>query len=64
MKEEQSANWEQIKYLRVPDEIVDVVKEHNTQQMAQYTRGRDTTRGRGDSRGRGRGRGGRGRGRG
>ncbi|OTA30614.1 hypothetical protein BTJ68_09068 [Hortaea werneckii EXF-2000] len=58
-----------IKYLRVPDEIVDVVKEQQAAQQAQRggrgggMSGRGDHGGRGD-RGRGMGRGGRGRGRG
>lgn len=55
----------QIKYLRVPDEIVDVVKEQQATAQAQRGGGHRGGRGgdRGD-RGRGRGQGGRGRGRG
>lgn len=55
----------QIKYLRVPDEIVDIVKEQQASQQAQRGGGHRGGRGgdRGD-RGRGRGQGGRGRGRG
>lgn len=54
----------QIKYLRVPEEIVDIVKEQqqNQPQNRRGGHGRDGDRGRG--RGRGGGRGGRGRGRG
>ncbi|KAI6899390.1 hypothetical protein KC318_g9704 [Hortaea werneckii] len=59
-----------IKYLRVPDEIVDVVKEQQAAQQAQRggrgggMSGRGDHGGRGDRGGRGMGRGGRGRGRG
>ncbi|RMX73643.1 hypothetical protein D0869_13397 [Hortaea werneckii] len=59
-----------IKYLRVPDEIVDVVKEQQAAQQAQRggrgggMSGRRDHGGRGDRGGRGMGRGGRGRGRG
>ena len=55
----------QIKYLRVPDEIVDIVKEQQATAQAQRGGGHRGGRGgdRGD-RGRGRGQGGRGRGRG
>ncbi|GAB7332089.1 hypothetical protein MBLNU13_g03975t1 [Cladosporium sp. NU13] len=54
-----------IKYLRVPDEIVDIVKEQQATAQAQRGGGHRGGRGgdRGD-RGRGRGQGGRGRGRG
>jgi len=53
----------QIKYLRVPDEIVDIVKEQQATAQAQRGGGHRGGRGgdRGD-RGRGRGQGGRGRG--
>ena len=58
----------QIKYLRVPDEIIDIVKEQQQNQQASRG-GRGGAGGRGDhpgrgDRGRGVGRGGRGRGRG
>ncbi|KAI6922714.1 hypothetical protein KC355_g17042 [Hortaea werneckii] len=59
-----------IKYLRVPDEIVDVVKEQQAAQQAQRggrgggMSGRGEHGARGDRGGRGMGRGGRGRGRG
>ncbi|KAJ5780183.1 U6 snRNA-associated Sm-like protein LSM4 [Penicillium paradoxum] len=53
----------QIKYLRVPEEIVEIVKEQQQNQpQGRRGHGRDGDRGRG--RGRGGGRGGRGRGRG
>lgn len=56
----------QIKYLRVPDEIVDKVKEEQATAQAQRGGGHRGGRGgdRGDRGGRGRGMGGRGRGRG
>jgi hypothetical protein len=62
------ADCEQIKYLRVPDEIVDLVKEQQQSQQGSGYRGRGGAQrgdhgGRGGDRGRG-GRGGRGRGRG
>lgn len=57
----------QIKYLRVPDEIIDLVKDQQQNQPSNRGRGGSGHRGdhggRGD-RGRGAGRGGRGRGRG
>ncbi|PQE14208.1 small nuclear ribonucleo protein [Rutstroemia sp. NJR-2017a BVV2] len=53
-----------IKYLRMPDEIIDLVKDQQQGQQGGY-RGRGSGRGdRGDRAGRGGGRGGRGRGRG
>ncbi|PQE29230.1 small nuclear ribonucleo protein [Rutstroemia sp. NJR-2017a WRK4] len=57
-------NNQQIKYLRMPDEIIDLVKDQQQGQQGGY-RGRGGGRGdRGDRAGRGGGRGGRGRGRG
>lgn len=58
------ANARQIKYLRVPDEIIDIAKESQQAQQSGFRGGRGQQHGRGD---RGRGRGphrGRGRGRG
>lgn len=54
----------QIKYLRVPEEIVEIVKEQQQNQPQGRRGGRDGDRGRGRGRGGGGGRGGRGRGRG
>ncbi|RMJ24807.1 hypothetical protein PHISP_04319 [Aspergillus sp. HF37] len=51
-----------IKYLRVPEEVIDIVKEQQQSQAA--SRGRGQPRGEGGRGDRGRGRGGRGRGRG
>lgn len=53
----------QIKYLRVPDEIIDVVKEQQNNQQGNFRGGRGGGN-RGDHGGRGGDRGGRGRGRG
>lgn len=53
----------QIKYLRVPDEIIDVVKEQQNNQQSNFRGGRGGGN-RGDHGGRGGDRGGRGRGRG
>ncbi|EKV04555.1 U6 snRNA-associated Sm-like protein LSM4, putative [Penicillium digitatum PHI26] len=53
-----------IKYLRVPEEIVEIVKEQQQNQAQGRRGGRDGDRGRGRGRGGGGGRGGRGRGRG
>ncbi|ROW05146.1 hypothetical protein VSDG_00214 [Cytospora chrysosperma] len=52
-----------IKFLRVPDEIIDIVKEQQTNQQNNYRGGRGGQRG-GDHGGRGGDRGGRGRGQG
>ncbi|SPN99596.1 related to U6 snRNA-associated Sm-like protein LSm4 [Cephalotrichum gorgonifer] len=55
-----------IKYLRVPDEIIDIARESQQSQQGGFRGGRGGQHGRGGDRGRGRGqgRGGRGRGRG
>lgn len=59
----QITNYVQIKYLRVPEEIIDLVREQQQNQPPNRGRG-GPQRGEGRERGRGGGRGGRGRGRG